>query len=176
LNESISNFTVRIPQNLLRLEQGEHFSLNVNGFYCYNSWFNCIDGFNNEFQIIIKNMNDEITETYHYKLNDGNPNVNDVKTNLNGLLINKVLVSYDKQRNKFIFKRALPVSTQNYTMYLNIINSEDFLGFYESECRIPVELNDPNSLDCADCIQEDPVVGKVDMDHLILWLDVHCPV
>ena len=32
LNESISNFTVRIPQNLLRLEQGEHFSLNVNGF------------------------------------------------------------------------------------------------------------------------------------------------
>ena len=62
-NEKISNFTVRIPQNLLRLERGEHFSLNVNGFYCYNSWFNCIDGFNNEFQIIIKNINDEIVET-----------------------------------------------------------------------------------------------------------------
>ena len=28
-NEKISNFTVRIPQNLLRLERGEHFSLNV---------------------------------------------------------------------------------------------------------------------------------------------------
>ena len=70
-------------------------------------------------------------ETYNYKLNDGNPNVNDVKSNLNGLLINKVLVSYDKQRNKFTFKRSLPVSTQNYTMYLNIINSEDFLGFYK---------------------------------------------
>ena len=54
LNESISNFTVRIPQNLLRLEQGEYFTLNVNGFYCYNSWFNCIDNFNNEFHIIIK--------------------------------------------------------------------------------------------------------------------------
>ncbi len=39
LNEKISNFTVRIPQNLSRLEHGEHFSLNVNGFYCYNSWF-----------------------------------------------------------------------------------------------------------------------------------------
>ena len=51
LSEKISNFTVRIPQNLLRLERG-HFSLNVNGFYCYNSWFNCIDGFNNEFQIL----------------------------------------------------------------------------------------------------------------------------
>ena len=99
LNEKISSFTVRIPQNLLRLQQNEYFTLNVNGFYCYNSWFNCIDGFNNEFQIIIKNMNDEIVETYIYKLNDGNPNVNDVKSNLNGLLINKVLVSYDKQRN-----------------------------------------------------------------------------
>jgi hypothetical protein len=132
-NEQISNFTVRIPQNLLRLQSGEYFTLNVNGFYCYNSWFNCIDGFNNEFQIIIKNIDNEVIEIFNYKLNDGNPNVNDVKSNLNGLLLNKVLVSYDKQRNKFIFKRSLPVSTQNYTMYLNIINSEDFLGFYKSD-------------------------------------------
>jgi hypothetical protein len=140
LNEKISSFTVRIPQNLLRLQQNEYFTLNVNGFYCYNSWFNCIDGFNNEFQIIIKNMNDEIVETYIYKLNDGNPNVNDVKSNLNGLLINKVLVSYDKQRNKFIFNRSLPVSTQNYTMYLKIVNSEDFLGFYKSDRNIEIPL------------------------------------
>ena len=140
LSEKISNFTVRIPQNLLRLSQGEYFTLNVNGFYCYNSWFNCIDNFNNEFQLIIKNINDEIVETYNYKLNDGNPNVNDVKSNLNGLLINKVLVSYDKQRNKFIFKRSLPVSTQNYTMYLKIINSEDFLGFFKSDRNIEILL------------------------------------
>ena len=32
LSEQISNFTVRIPQNLLRLSQGEYFTLNVNGF------------------------------------------------------------------------------------------------------------------------------------------------
>jgi hypothetical protein len=132
-NEKISNFTVRIPQNLLRLDHGESFSLNVNGFYCYNSWFNCIDEFNNEFQIILKNINNEIVEILNYKLNDGNPNVNDVKSNLNELLINKVQVSYDKQRNKFIFKRSLPVTTQYNTMYLNILNSEDFLGFYKSD-------------------------------------------
>ena len=104
ITEQISNFTVRIPQNLLRLQQGEYFTLNVNGFYCYNSWFNCIDGFNNEFQIIIKNIDDEIVEIYNYKLNDGNPNVNDVKSNLNSLLLNKINVSYDKQRNKFYLK------------------------------------------------------------------------
>ena len=120
-SEQISNFTVRIPQNLLRLEHGEYFTLNVNGFYCYNSWFNCIDGFNNEFHLIIKNIDNEVIQTYVYMLNDGNPNVNDVRTNINGLLLNKVVVSYDKQRNKFLFKRTLPVSTQNYTMYLKII-------------------------------------------------------
>ena len=32
LSEQISNFTVRIPQNLLRLSHGEYFTLNVNGF------------------------------------------------------------------------------------------------------------------------------------------------
>jgi hypothetical protein len=133
LSEQISNFTVRIPQNLLRLEHGEYFTLNVNGFYCYNSWFNCIDGFNNDFQIVIKNNNNETIQTIHYKLNDGNPNVNDVKSNMNSLLLNKVLVSYDKQRNKFLFKRTLPVSTENYTMYLRVINCEDFLGFYKSD-------------------------------------------
>ena len=125
---------------MLRLQSGEYFTLNVNGFYCYNSWFNCIDGFNNEFQIIIKNIDNEVIEIFNYKLNDGNPNVNDVKSNLNGLLLNKVLVTYDKQRNKFIFKRSLPVSTQNYTMYLNIINSEDFLGFYKSDRNINILL------------------------------------
>jgi hypothetical protein len=77
---------------------------------------------------------------YHYNLNDGNPNVNDVKTNLNNLLLNKVSVSYDKQRNKFIFKRTLPVASDNYKMYLKIINSEDFLGFYKSDRNIEILL------------------------------------
>ena len=131
MSEQISSFTVRIPQNLLRLQQNEYFTLNVNGFYCYNSWFNCINGFNNEFQIIIKNITDELVMVYHYNLNDGNPNVNDVRTNLNNLLLNKVVVSYDRIRNKFLFKRTLPVSSENYRMYLRIINSEDFLGFYK---------------------------------------------
>ena len=139
-SETISNFTVRIPQNLLRLQQNEYFTLNVNGFYCYNSWYNCIDGFNNEFQIIIKNSDDEIFEIHKYNLNDGNPNVNDVKTNLNTLLINKINVTYDKTRNKFIFKRTLPVSTDYHRMYLKIINSEDFLGFYKNDRNVEILL------------------------------------
>ena len=140
LSEQTRNFTVRIPQNLLRLEQGEHFSLNVNGFYCYNSWFNCIDRFNNEFHIIIKNIDNETIQTYMYSLNDGNPNVNDVRSNLNSLLINKVVVGYDKQRNKLMFKRTLPISNENHSMYLKIINCEDFLGFFRSDRNVSILL------------------------------------
>jgi len=78
-------------------------------------------------------MNDEITSIFDYTLQDGNPNVNDVRTNLNGLLLNKVVVSYDRIRNQFLYKRTLPITTDNFKMYLRIINSEDFLGFYKSE-------------------------------------------
>ncbi len=129
-----------LPVDFVAVIEVEGGVANVNGFYCYNSWFNCIDGFNNEFEIIMKDINDEVVMVYHYNLNDGNPNVNDVKTNLNNLLVNKVVVSYDKQRNKFIFKRILPVSSENYSMYIKIINSEDFLGFYKSDRNVEILL------------------------------------
>ena len=132
-NENPNKFTVKIPNNLLRLNRDEYFTLNVNGFYCYNSWFNCIEGFNNMFQIVMCNTNDEITSIFNYTLQDGNPNVNDVRTNLNILLLNKVVIQYDRIRNKFIYKRTLPITTDNFKMYLKIINSEDFLGFYKSD-------------------------------------------
>jgi len=138
--ETSSNFIVNVPENVLRLQKGEFFTLNVNGFYCFNTWFNCIDNFNNMFQIIIKNINNEIVEVINYRLNDGNPNVNDVKNNLNALLMNKVSVSYDRLRNKFTHKRVLPVTNTNYELYLNIINSEDFLGFFKNQRNIPILL------------------------------------
>ncbi len=54
-SEQISIFTVILPQNVYRLQYVEYFTLNVNGFNCYNSLFNCIDGFNNnEFISLLK--------------------------------------------------------------------------------------------------------------------------
>ncbi len=49
------------------------------------------------------NMNDEITSTFDYTLQDGNPNVNDVRRNLNGLLLNKVVVTFDRVRNIYVY-------------------------------------------------------------------------
>jgi len=138
--ETSSKFIVNVPQNLLRLEKDEFFSLNVNGFYCYNTWFNCIDNFNNQFEIIIKNIEGNIVFKNSYKLYVGNPNVNDVKNNLNTILNLLVMTTYDRTRNQFKFKRILPVSNINHSMYLNIINAEDFLGFRKKDRNVLIEL------------------------------------
>ncbi len=55
------------------------------------------------FQIVIYDVNDIITSLFDYRLQNGNSIVNDVRTNLNNLLLNKVVVSYDKIKNKFIY-------------------------------------------------------------------------
>jgi hypothetical protein len=138
--ETSSKFIVNVPQNLLRLEKDEYFTLNVNGFYCFNTWFNCIDKFNNQFEIIIKNIDGDIVSKNSYELYAGNPNVNDVKNNLNTILASFITTTYDRTRNKFNFKRVLPVSNLNYSMYLNIINAEDFLGFRIKDRNKLIEL------------------------------------
>ena len=169
-NENANKFTVKIPNNLLRLNRDEYFTLNVNGFYCYNSWFNCIDGFNNMFQIIIYDVNDYITSIFDYRLQDGNPNVNDVRTNLNNLLLNKVVVSYDKIKNKFMYKRTLPITTTNFKMYLKIINSEDFLGFYKSDREQLILLPYFNNIYCNSIVNisgDEAIIIKISGDCIL---------
>ena len=36
--ETASKFLVKIPEILLRIQKDEYFSLNVNGFYAFNTW------------------------------------------------------------------------------------------------------------------------------------------
>ena len=132
-NESSSRFKVKVPENLLRLGKNEYFTLNVNGFYCFNSWFNCINEFNNIFEIAIYNSDGNLYQLNEYRLESGNPNVTDIKANLNLLLLNMVTVTYNKIKNKFLFKRILPIDNNNFSMYLRIVNAEDFLGFYKTE-------------------------------------------
>ncbi len=45
-NEAVSNFNVAIPDALLRLyNKNEYWTLNVNYFSCFNSWYNCQTNF-----------------------------------------------------------------------------------------------------------------------------------
>ena len=140
-NEEVSNFNVAIPDALLRLHnKDEYWTLNVNYFSCFNSWYNCQTDFNDQFQIIYYDNAQNMSETINLRLTEGNPDVYDIKNQLNKLLKNHVNVNYDKPKNIYIFKRTSIVTTDKHKLYLNIINAEDFLGFPRSKRNTLIEL------------------------------------
>ena len=55
----------------------------------------------------------------------GNPNVNDVRTNLNNILLNKVAASNDKIKKKMIYKEM-----EHYFLYWPIIWFEKYVHIY----------------------------------------------
>jgi len=112
VNEEVSNFNVAIPDALLRLyNKDEYWTLNVNYFSCFNSWYNCQTNFNDQFQLIYYDNEDNINETINLRLTEGNPDVYDIKN-----------------------------PNEKHKLYLNIINAEDFLGFARSKRNTLIEL------------------------------------
>jgi hypothetical protein len=140
-SETVSNFNIAIPDGLLRLyDKNEYWTLNVNFFSCFNNWYNCMTDFNDKFQLIYHNSSGVQTEVLTFQLKEGNPDVYDVKTNLNTLLSGHVTVGYDKPRNVFMYTRSSLITTNRTKLYLNIINAEDFLGFPISKRYLLIEL------------------------------------
>lgn len=138
--ETSSKFTVFIPENTLRLNQNEYFTLNVNGFYCFNSWYNVQDNFNNHFQLHIYNDNNQFVKSEDYYITPGNPSVLDLRTDLNYILAGNITVLYDRTTNKFRFRRILETSYEDHKMYLVIKTAEDLLGFKRSQRDELIEL------------------------------------
>ena len=140
-NEAVSNFNVAIPDALLRLyNKDEYWTLNVNYFSCFNSWYNCQTDFNDQFQLIYYDNEDNINETINLRLTEGNPDVYDIKNQLNKILKTHVNVNYDKPKNIYIFKRTSIITNEKHKLYLNIINAEDFLGFSKNKRNTLIEL------------------------------------
>ncbi len=86
--------------------------------------------FNDQFQLIYHNNSGMQTDVLNFQLTEANPDVYEVKTNLNSLLSGHLTVSYDKPR----------IATNRTKVYLNIINSEDFLGFPKNKRNTLIEL------------------------------------
>ena len=59
VDETASNFSIIIPDGLLRVNKDEYFTMSVNSFYCYNDFYQCNTNCN-EFNIIVKNNVGEI--------------------------------------------------------------------------------------------------------------------
>jgi hypothetical protein len=53
-DESPSNFSVIIPDDLIIINQDEYFTLSVNSFYCYNDFYQCSSN-SNYFSLIFRN-------------------------------------------------------------------------------------------------------------------------
>jgi hypothetical protein len=96
--------------------------------------------FNDHFQLIYHDNNGIETERLNFKLTEGNPDVYDVKNDLNKLLKTHVNVNYDKPRNVYRFMRSGIVTPSRTKLYLNIINVEDFLGFPKTKRNTLIEL------------------------------------
>jgi hypothetical protein len=140
-SESVSQFNVSVPEGLLRLyNRNEYWTLNVNFFSCFNSWYNCMKDFNDHFQLVYHDENGIEKERHNFKLTEGNPDVYDVKNDLNKLLKTHVNVNYDKPRNVYRFMRSSIITKDRTKLYLNIINAEDFLGFPKTKRNQLIEL------------------------------------
>ena len=53
-DETASNFSVIIPDGLLKVNKDEYFTLSVNSFYCYNDFYQCNVN-SNYFTLIFRN-------------------------------------------------------------------------------------------------------------------------
>ena len=115
------------------------FYLNVNGFYCFKNFYNCQTGYNSTFQLIYYDINN-IKTVNQYDIQQGNFNVYQLTDNLNALLNNNVTVAYNSVTNTFAFTRTSAVNNTPLSLYLNIMNSDAFLGFPIAKRNIPILL------------------------------------
>ena len=126
-DESPSNFSVIIPDGLLKVNSDEYFQLSVNSFYCFNDFYQCNIN-SNTFNIVFKTNLNAVYITNKFNLNVGNPNIYDILTDINTKLSGYVTCTYDNIKNKITFTRIYAQTTNYYNMYIVPINSGNFFG------------------------------------------------
>ena len=98
-DETASNFSVIIPDGLLRVNKDEYFTLSVNSFYCYNDFYQCNIN-SNYFTLIFRTVINDVYSTQKLYLNIGNPNVYDLLSDINSKLSGYLTCSYDNTKIK----------------------------------------------------------------------------
>ena len=154
-DETPSNFSVIIPDGLLRVNKDEYFTLSVNSFYCYNDFYQCNSN-SNYFTLIFKTSLNELYLTQKLYLNVGNPNIYDLLIDINSKLSGYLTCSYDNIKNKITYTRIYAQTSNYYTMYINAVNSGCFFGLNNNvdisisltgtECTNPININSIRAL------------------------------
>ena len=149
-DESPSNFSVIIPDGLLKVNNDEYFTMSVNAFYCYNDFYQCNIN-SNYFTLIFRNNLNVVYVTQKIYLNVGNPNVYDLISDINSKLSGYLTCTYDNIKNKITYTRIYTQTSNYYNMYINTINSGSFFGltdnvetlisFSGTESTYPININ-----------------------------------
>ena len=144
LGDSHSSFEMTMANSLITADTNEIFFLNVIQFNTFNNFYQVQQGYNTDFQIIIKPTtgdNQIITGTIPY----GNLTVYDILSYLSLLLSGLINITYDKLKNKFIFTRIINDTTLYNSIYisniyLNIINCDQLLGYSRTSRNTNIEF------------------------------------
>ena len=140
-DETTTNLKCIIPSGLLPSYGKDYFTMSITSFYCYNTFYQ-MDSTNNEFNLIVRNADGDIHQLLIFSFEDciGNPNVYNIRDELNTLLNDYCSVTYDKIKNVFLFTRTKGHDENNDKIYLKIKTCGTFLGFSKDYNNKEIEI------------------------------------
>ena len=142
-DETTTNLKCIIPSGLLPSYGRDYFTMSITSFYCYNTFYQ-MDSTNNEFNLIIRDTSNNLTQLFLFSFEDciGNPNVYNIRDELNSLLNGYISVTYDKIKNLFLFTRTKAHNENNDKIYLKIKTCGTFLGFSKDYNNKEIEITE----------------------------------
>ena len=142
-DETTTNLKCIIPSGLLPSYGKDYFTMSITSFYCYNTFYQ-MDSTNNEFNLIIRDTSNNLTQLFLFSFEDciGNPNVYNIRDELNLLLNGYISVTYDKIKNLFLFTRTKAHNENNDKIYLKIKTCCTFLGFSKDYNNKEIEITE----------------------------------
>jgi len=142
-DEITSSIKCIVPSGLIRSYGKDYFTLSITSFYCFNTFYQ-MDETNNEFSVIIRDTSNNLTQLLFYSFVNcvGNPNVYDIRNELNVLLDGYISVTYDKIKNLFLFTRTKAHSTTNHKIFLKNKTCGTFLGFSKDYNNKEIEITE----------------------------------
>ena len=138
-DETNSKLKVVIPTGLLNLQGHDYYTMSVTAFSMYNTFYQ-LHTDNNSFAVFYKDLSNKITDAGLMNITCiGNPNVYQIRDDLNELLSDLITVDYDKISNTFTYTRVSPVTDNQHKIYIYCYGSGTFMGLDNNvEIEIPV--------------------------------------
>lgn len=132
-SENKNQIELLIKDGLISCRNDEDFYISIISFNTLYSFYQVIDGYNNNFAVIHNGIKTNYTIPF------GNININTIIDYFNSIKNDTdIIITYDKVKNKFNFQKQ----NQNHTVILELINCHSLLGFRPNESSITL-LNHP---------------------------------